>query len=140
MPQVAGIVIFDEPKGSKYGGEVSAPVFKRIAERYSVLPSKLPSLYASGGIVENRTRPPKNQPRQDSVRVMMVKAQTIAYTVEEGGIPDFKGLTLRSALTLAKRSGLDVEFEGSGVVIEQLPVAGELSQPGIIIKLRCASE
>jgi cell division protein FtsI (penicillin-binding protein 3) len=140
MPQVAGIVIFDEPRGSKYGGDVSAPVFRRIAERYSVLPSKLPSLYASGGIIENRTRPPKNQPRQDSVRVMTVQAQTIAYTVEEGGIPDFKGLTLRSALTLAKRSGLIVEFEGSGVVIEQLPVAGELNQPGMIIKLRCASE
>jgi cell division protein FtsI (penicillin-binding protein 3) len=139
MPQVAGIIVFDEPKSSRYGGEVSAPVFKRIAERYSVLPSKLPSLYASGGIIEDRSKPPKDQPHKDSVRVMNVKAQTIAYTIEEGGVPDFKGLTLRSALALAKKSGLKCDFEGSGVVIEQLPAAGELNQPGMNIKLRCAS-
>jgi cell division protein FtsI (penicillin-binding protein 3) len=139
IPQVAGIIVFDEPKSSRYGGEVSAPVFRRIAERYSVLPHKLPSLFAGGGIIENRTRPPKNLPRQDSVRAMTVQAQTIAYTVEEGGVPDFKGLTLRSAIALARRSGLMSDFEGSGVVFEQLPVAGELSQPGMIIKLRCTS-
>jgi cell division protein FtsI (penicillin-binding protein 3) len=139
MPQVAGIVIFDEPKKSKYGGEVSAPVFRKIAERYSVLPTKLPSLYQSGGIIENRIKSPKNKPNQDSIKVMSVKAQTIAYTIEEGGIPDFKGLTIRRALLLAKSYGYECDFEGSGVVVEQIPPAGELAQPGISIKLRCSS-
>ena len=33
-PRVAMIVVMDEPKTSIYGGAVSAPVFKRIAERW----------------------------------------------------------------------------------------------------------
>jgi len=33
-PQVAMVVVMDEPKTSIYGGVVSAPVFKRVAERW----------------------------------------------------------------------------------------------------------
>ncbi|NLI16458.1 MAG: transpeptidase family protein [candidate division Zixibacteria bacterium] len=139
MPQVAGIVIFDEPKKSKYGGEVSAPVFRAIAERYSMIPTKLSSLYQSGGIIENRVLPPKNQPGRKPINDFAAKAQTVAYTVEQGGVPDFKGLTIRRALMLARNSGYECDFEGSGIVIEQFPAPGELAQPGITIKLRCAS-
>jgi cell division protein FtsI (penicillin-binding protein 3) len=139
MPQVVGIIIFDEPKVSRYGGEVSAPVFKKIAERYSVLPTKLPGMYICGGIIENRTKPEKTTQRPDSARVMMVQAHPDNFLPDHDAVPDFRGLTIRRAMVLAQKCGLKCEFSGSGIVIEQLPVAGELSQPGMIIKLRCTS-
>ena len=38
-----------------------------------------------------------------------------------GGIPDFSGLSLRRALAIAHRYGLDLEVKGSGYVIAQDP-------------------
>jgi hypothetical protein len=104
-----------------------------------MIPTKLSSLYQSGGIIENRVLPPKNQPGRKPINDFVAKAQTVAYTVEQGGVPDFKGLTIRRALMLARDSGYECDFEGSGIVIEQFPAPGELAQPGITIKLRCAS-
>jgi cell division protein FtsI (penicillin-binding protein 3) len=137
MPQVVGIVVFDEPKTSRYGGEMSAPVFKNIAERYSVLPMKMAGMYASGGIMENREKPSKREIKQDSVKAMTVEARVDNADLPSNAIPEFRGMTIRQALRLAQKKGIQCGYSGSGVVSEQAPSAGELYQPGMIIKLRC---
>ena len=44
-PQVAMIVVMDEPKTSIYGGAVAAPVFRRIAERWTKMdPAPAPQI------------------------------------------------------------------------------------------------
>lgn len=56
-PQVAMIVVLDEPKSSAYGGIASAPVFRRIAERWiSTLPE-----------VATRMAPPDTLPEASSL-------------------------------------------------------------------------
>ena len=139
MPQVAGIVVFDEPKKSRYGGEVSAPVFRRVAERYSVLPSKLAAMFACGGIIEKRDLKAMPEIKNESAKAMFAGAIRAQETDEENGLPDFRGLTVRRAMVVARDLGLECEFEGSGVVVDQAPPAGELYQPGMVIKLRCTS-
>lgn len=45
-PQLCILVVLDEPKGGYYGGDVAAPVFRRIAERaaaYLSIPADMPS-------------------------------------------------------------------------------------------------
>jgi len=42
-PQVTMIVLFDQPRGNFYGGDVAAPVFKRICERLIIYRNILPA-------------------------------------------------------------------------------------------------
>ena len=50
-------------------------------------------------------------------------------------VPDVKGLSLPEALERLKSYQLQVQVEGSGVVISQLPKSGELSPKHERIKL-----
>jgi len=45
-------------------------------------------------------------------------------------VPDFHGKPLRTALEQAESAGLELEVSGSGVAIEQSPVAGSRIPPG----------
>ncbi len=45
-------------------------------------------------------------------------------------VPDFRGKPLRTALEQAESAGLELEVSGSGVAIEQSPVAGSRIPPG----------
>ncbi len=53
-PKIVGIIMYDEPKTGVYGGDISAPVFKNIAKRYSTLPG-------NNMLVNARRRKPKEQ-------------------------------------------------------------------------------
>jgi len=52
--------------------------------------------------------------------------------VAEGALPSFVGLSLRSAIAQANAVGVPVEFEGSGFVVEQLPLAGSAFVEGAL--------
>jgi beta-lactam-binding protein with PASTA domain len=45
-------------------------------------------------------------------------------------VPDFRGKPLRTALEQAESAGLELEVSGSGVAIDQSPVAGSRIPPG----------
>jgi len=45
-------------------------------------------------------------------------------------VPDFRGKPLRTALEQAESAGLELEVSGSGVAVEQSPVAGSRISPG----------
>ncbi len=131
-PRYAGIVMFDEPEISIYGGEVSAPVFKSIARRFVSLPRNN-ALVKSG-----------DENEQDEGQLAYIsaeeseafpKAEIIHTSVKEvfaGNnpekmLPDFRGKTIRDAYQAARSLGLKCEIFGSGVVEYQKPA------PGIII-------
>lgn len=45
-------------------------------------------------------------------------------------VPDFRGKPLRTALVEAESAGIELEVSGSGVAVEQSPVAGSRIPPG----------
>ncbi len=129
-PRVVGLVMFDEPQTSIYGGEVSAPVFKDIARRYVSLPRK--SMLATA-----RDREPLSETRFSIASGEGAHIMTLAATRPLGGedfpydedisdviLPDFRGKTIRDAMRLARSLGLDYTIAGSGVVISQRPAPG----------------
>jgi cell division protein FtsI (penicillin-binding protein 3) len=143
QPVVTIAVILDSPVGGHHGGEIAAPVFKRIAEQvlpYLDAPHDLPLADAK---VE-KARAEKIDPEQlrESVDGDVVEeASTPDTTVEFDGTavvdvggslvaPDFSGKTVRAVAELASSRGLDVTLVGSGVARQQIPAPGGRLLPG----------
>jgi beta-lactam-binding protein with PASTA domain len=59
-----------------------------------------------------------------------VAALTAGEGKGNGSMPDLSEHTLRDALFRLKDLGLDVEYDGAGRVIRQLPPAGARIKPG----------
>ena len=114
-PQVAMIVVMDEPKTSIYGGSVSAPVFKRVAERwigtFPAVAERLAPVDALPAIQENPVPDVTNHP----ATVAAHRLRAAGYRVAP------------SALS-AKR------------VVGQEPAAGTLEKPGTLVRLALADE
>ncbi len=128
-PRVVGLVMFDEPQTSIYGGEVSAPVFKNMARRYSSLPRK--SMLAVAGSEERSSESRFNIASWEGAQMMTLAAirplgrEDFPYDeVDRIILPDFRGKTIRDAMRLARSLGLDYSIAGSGVVISQNPSPG----------------
>jgi cell division protein FtsI (penicillin-binding protein 3) len=121
--------MFDEPQTSIYGGEVSAPVFKNMARRYSSLPRK--SMLAAAGSEERSSESRFNIASREGAQIMTLAAvrplgrEDFPYDeVDRIILPDFRGKTIRDAMRLARSLGLDYSIAGSGVVISQSPSPG----------------
>ena len=124
-PQLALLIIVDEPRGVTYGGVVAAPIFKEAAHhilRYlNITPKK-----GSMTMVKSTTpRPTPNDravinPAHFKQATLTSKKNTTVPT-----IPDFSGLSMRDVFTQAKQLDLNVEFSGSGTAIAQDPPPGD---------------
>jgi membrane peptidoglycan carboxypeptidase len=128
-PAVTIIVVLDSPHGPHgyYGGNVSAPIFKRIAEatlQYlgigpTINPAP-PVLVAHAGAAVNASVPSEEPP-------------TIAVVDDgpPGTMPNLQGMSARDALRRLVKLGLTARFEGDGFVVAQDPPAGSvLDGPG----------
>ncbi|MFC5411273.1 penicillin-binding protein [Larkinella bovis] len=153
-PKYSIAVVVDSPRGANidllYGGSVSAPVFREIADRifaYDIqmhrpiaLASKAPRQSGKGiraGFAEDiRTIGAElnmdAQPGPDG----WVKADSQGRTTRwvnqpaENRVPDLRGMTLRDALHLLENRGFRVRFEGYGKVIDQsVPPGDPLPHP-----------
>ncbi len=117
-PQLAILVILDEPQRDKWGGVAAAPVFKNIGEQ-------LLTCFRTN-IREN---PVSEEKTGDGMKVKLVSAPA-ALTAQTAGeeenplIPNFRGMTIREVLKLSKEKGLEVEIVGSGWATTQRPAAG----------------
>lgn len=147
-PAIAVLVSLDSPVGEHEGGQVAAPVFKRVAEQvlaYLNVPRDVPVnpklVQASyketandDSSLEDFTptdfsaqpdQPPTESSTQGSVRAEQSPAVTVA--VDEGGdiqVPDFSGRTMRDVTEMCLRLGLDPVLIGSNLAVDQLPAAG----------------
>jgi cell division protein FtsI (penicillin-binding protein 3) len=121
-PSVAIIVVTDSPHGSNgyYGGTVSAPVFKRIAEatmRYLGIP---PTLNPLPPVVVARHEDGSGAPPAERSPIVRLVADGTAP--EE--VPDLEGLNAREAVQTLAKVGLTAHITGDGVVVAQLPAPG----------------
>lgn len=119
-PRAVLLVVVDEPKTSRWGGTVAAPVFAEIAEasleRLGLRRSPLDDLYVQPARLEEPL-PSSGAPE------------------DEGG---WIGLSLREALARAREEGIPVEVSGSGYVVRREPPAGVPLAAGQRLRLELA--
>lgn len=139
-PEFAISVMIDEPEETHYGGVVAGPAFKEIAknalaargippmeqsERYNL--TKEQKEQARWGTEEDvrkpTVRPPAGGQRPTAGSDDRGKSAPREPAVD-GGVPDFRGMTLKQALTTAQKLGSLPQVEGWGRVVSQTPAPG----------------
>jgi cell division protein FtsI (penicillin-binding protein 3) len=119
-PRLVIMVVVDEPRTSKYGGMVAAPIFQAIGaaalERLGIVPAPAADLLqaAAAGAAE---------PEAPAVPL---------------GVPSFLGLSKRMAVERARDLGWMVHVTGEGYVQSQTPAPGAAAAPGKELMLSLA--
>ena len=148
-PAVTILISLDSPVGLHEGGQVAAPVFKRIAEQvlsYLDVPRDAPlnprliqaayrrQMAGEAATLEDFS-PTDFSGQPDAPPVASNQAEPepkshapeVAMAADEGGyigVPDFSGKTMREVTEMCLRLGLDPLVVGSNLAVEQHPVAG----------------
>ena len=145
-PAVTILVSLDSPVGQHEGGQVAAPVFKRIAEQvlpYLDVPRDAPlgpkliqAAYKSGEAANDAdledfspvdfTAQPDPAARQNDLKADN-PLPSVTVALDEGGdivVPDFLGKTMRDVTETCLRLGLDPVLVGSGLAVEEAPLSG----------------
>jgi cell division protein FtsI (penicillin-binding protein 3) len=158
-PAVTILVSLDSPVGLHEGGEVAAPVFKRIAEQvlaYLDVPRDVPlnpklietaymkqSRMDASALEDSSTvdfsgqpdpMPAESQPTTvSSSKRLEREVEPVTVAVDQGGdiqVPDFSGKTMREVTDACLRLRLEPVLVGSGLALEQSPPAGAKLRPG----------
>jgi cell division protein FtsI (penicillin-binding protein 3) len=164
-PAVTILVSLDSPVGLHEGGDVAAPVFKRIAEQvlaYLDVPRDVPlnpklietaymkradedaSALEDSSAVDFSGQPDAPPTASQSTSVAgwekpasMKSVLTVA--VDQGGdieVPDFSGKTMRDVADIVLRLGLEPVLVGSNLATEQSPAAGAKVRRGAKITVQ----
>lgn len=126
-PKVVLFIMIDEPKRDKWGGVAAAPVFRSISEqilrRYERNIGEVP-------VIEERELVPQTGIKFVTAEESGPSKEYSEYGNAESGesartvMPDFRGLTIRKAVKLAKERGIEMKVEGSGWAASQSPAPG----------------
>ena len=132
-PVVTILVVLDSPRGPNghFGGPVSAPIFKRIAEETLRYMGIAPSINPEAPILMVNDQ-------SESSRRGRVDAVNVGPTVEEdapGTVPDVRGLSARDATRRLARFGLHTRIQGDGFVASQTPLPGSPVDAGDVCHL-----
>ncbi len=109
-PRLVIAVVVDEPQKSIYGGQVAAPVFRKIAENVLPYLGVLPDMHQQG-----------------EWHMQEVRAGQPAIQANAGSL---LGMTLREIRNVASRYGLQTRIHGSGWVYRQKPASIAQLKPG----------
>ncbi len=141
IPKYSCIVVITNPKKNKtHGGELAAPVFKDLADKvcgtFLNIEMNVPSQ-------EDIRMPYVQKGSQNEIRKVFktldIEYQSDdqtspwvtseldtndhiiykAYSVPEGIVPNCKGMTIKDAIYLLEKIGLQVSFDGKGKVVSQ---------------------
>ena len=132
-PRLTILVHIDSPHaGRYYGGSVSAPVFKRIAEAALTYLGVMPSVRPGPAVLAAR-QAASSEMRTPTQVAAVPSFQPIP--VRPGELPDLRGLSLRGAIRVLARLGVPATATGEGVVIAQDPPPGVAADPGLSCRL-----
>ena len=135
-PALAIIVVVDSPHGPNhyYGGPVSAPIFKRIAESALLYLGIAPTIDPAPPVLVVRREPdgpPSRIRRFGGASPQPPSAaagdRTVVSLVADGlpgTMPDVRGLSARDAVGALVKLGLSARITGDGVVVSQDPLPG----------------
>jgi cell division protein FtsI (penicillin-binding protein 3) len=113
-PQVAILVILDEPQRDKWGGVAAAPVFKNIGEQIL------------NCFKTNIRETPVFEKDTNKVQLVSTQQTLIPQNAagdDESTMPDFSGLTIREAMKKAKAESIELKISGNGWAVRQYPQA-----------------
>jgi len=158
-PKYSMVVVIDSPKGiAVFGGDVSAPVFKDIADKIyatdldlsvvnqskispaQTIGAKFPYI-ASGkseelqSIFDYLKLPFKSPAQGDWVTAANNAGQFQQVETEKSVVPNVSGMSLRDALYILENKGLKVNFNGKGKVLTQSISPGTPLAPNSTIEL-----
>ncbi|UCD18159.1 MAG: PASTA domain-containing protein, partial [Candidatus Zixiibacteriota bacterium] len=95
-PQIAGVVVLNQPKPIHYGGYTAGPAFRNVAERYAVAHSEY--LLPGAMLI--------SEENEDNIKE----------------IPDFVGREMSLARKMAKQKGITLSSDNpEGIIIWQYP-------------------
>ncbi len=159
-PAITILVSFDSPVGEHEGGQVAAPVFKRVAEQvlpYLDVPRDVPvtaKLIQASYKKEELSETPDaslddfnpidfnaatERPAPQATAKKEPKQPSVTVALDEGGdiaVPDFHGKTVREVTESCLRLGLNPVLLGSSLAQEQSPAAGAKVRRGAKITVR----
>ena len=122
------IVMVDSPRvGGDTGGAIAAPIFKRIADASLRQLGVTPTINPAPPVMVARNR---EMPVTQTAAVGTPNVVAMPANMTETGLPDLRGLSAREALRELARLGLTARMQGTGVVVDQMPVAGSPIDPG----------
>ena len=124
-PQLAMLVIVDEPHGISYGGVVAAPIFKEAAHQILRYLHITPWKGSTTMVKETAPRAIPGNTAAINTQHFKKAALTLQNQSDVPTIPDFSGLSMRDVLTLAEQLDLSIEISGSGKAIAQDPPPGD---------------
>jgi membrane peptidoglycan carboxypeptidase len=130
-PQIVCLVMIDNPRGSTYyGGTVSAPVFRSIAQQ--ILSTS--EMFAPIALNAAKPAPELHRTAPDSPAPVTVVA---ASGNHDPIVPNVRGFSVRRAIGILTSEKLEAVVNGSGTVVNQAPPAGQAVKPGMRIVLTC---
>ena len=151
-PRLAIVVLVDEPSGGDYyGGKVAGPVFATVASeslRYLGVPGE--TLVCPppppGPVNPLAATPPKTcvvptpKPPKATPQAVVVEAPAIEEVDDAPApdgqldIPDFRGMSLRRAMDVAREAGVTLDIRGAGRVIAQDPLPGKSEKARALLR------
>ncbi|MBT8489687.1 MAG: PASTA domain-containing protein, partial [Deltaproteobacteria bacterium] len=112
-PQMTILVMLDEPQRKKWGGQAAAPVFKIISEQ----------------ILRrfNRNMGERELVAEESREFKKISSSGMSdcrKDTDESVMPDFRGMSMREIVKIARERDLNLEIIGSGWAVNQEPIPG----------------
>ena len=133
-PEYTIVVVIDSPHGPNghFGGQVAAPIFKRIGEALLRRDGVPPTLNPPTPLLVRR----ETSGRRERPVSGPMERPSVVSAAADGLFPDLTGLSARDALNVMTRLGVNARVEGFGLVREQTPAAGTPLEAGKGVTLR----
>ena len=148
-PKLVCLVMMDNPKaGSYYGGAVSGPIFKAVAQRIITTTEYFSNEQNHPAIAQAPMPTPTHThaaetaksyaaaPDPDLVEDPSVQTDSTVLA-KLPTVPNVTGMTVRKAVNVLTAGKFEPVVTGSGVVVGQEPLAGTPAVAGMKVVLQC---
>ncbi len=150
-PVISMVVVVDEPVGAHHGGEIAAPIFKRIADQVLHYKGIAPDVegYAPPRYIATPAKSEKPalilpKPALEEMKIVGAKfsGEPASSSFKSGDItvPDFHGKSLSQVHNEVRQLGLTVNANGHGRITQQYPPAGFKVPLGTEVELLLSSK
>jgi cell division protein FtsI (penicillin-binding protein 3) len=140
-PQVLCLILVNSPERGKYGGAVAAPIFKAVAEKIVRLNENFfrtnQSIKQDKPEITNGYFSNNPESKITTVSNNTTKSVDNNYALKNNLMPDLSKYSLRDALLLLSKLGLNYKISGSGTVVSQSISPGVRIQKGLTCKISC---